>query len=189
MKKMLIVVDMINGFIREGNLSDERIAKIIPGCQDYIKEYLDNGRQVVAFVDSHTQESKEFGAYPVHCLAGTTESALVDELAVYSEDIRIIVKNSTNGMFAPGFKEYLDRISEYVEILIVGCCTDICVLQLALSLKAFCNEKDYDCEIVVDELACETFEIPGHEAATYNELAFGLLRSSGIKVIRGKNDE
>ena len=29
-KKMLVIVDMINGFIKEGNLADNNITRIIP---------------------------------------------------------------------------------------------------------------------------------------------------------------
>ena len=36
--KALIIVDMINGFVREGNLHDYRIAKTIPRQLELIKE-------------------------------------------------------------------------------------------------------------------------------------------------------
>ena len=189
MKKLLLVVDMIKGFITEGNLHDKAIGKIIPACENYIKEYLSEGWEVIAFCDTHKEDSREFAVYPLHCLAGTTESELVDELVVYSEQLKIIPKNSTDGFFAPGFAETVDKLNEYEEILIVGCCSDICVLQLALSLKAYCNQHDYDIKIIVDEAACATFDIPGHDKEEYNAKAFQLMRNAGITVVEGREDE
>ena len=189
MKKLLIVVDMINGFINQGALHDRGIQKIIPACETYIAKYLEEGQDVIAFCDAHQEDSKEFGSYPLHCLAGSKESELVDELKSYSQQLKLIFKNSTNGFFAPGFQEELMEIAKYQEILLVGCCTDICVLQLALSLKAYCNEKNYDIDIVVDELACETFDIAGHERKDYNAMAYTLMGNAGIKIIKGQEDE
>jgi len=183
MDKLLIVVDMINGFIKEGALHDEAIATALPACESRVQEFLKNGDEVIAFCDNHQEESREFAAFPLHCLAGSKESELVEELAAYQQEMTIIPKNSTNGFFAPGFAPYLAKLANYREVLIIGCCTDICVLQLALSLKAYCNQHDYATEILVDVAACETFEIPGHQRQQYNELSFNLMKASGIKLL------
>jgi len=182
MKKLLIVVDMINGFINEGNLHDKGINLIIPACAANIESFIEADQDIVAFCDNHEKESREFTAYPEHCLKATSESELVEELVKFRDSMHVIAKNSTNGFFAPGFQEYIDKLYEYEKIVLVGCCTDICVLQLALSLKAYCNEKDYDCRIIVDSQACDTFDIEGHSRIDYNDLAFSLMRSSGIEV-------
>jgi len=34
----------------------------------------------IAFADCHTDESPEFDAYPKHCMKGTAESEIVDEI-------------------------------------------------------------------------------------------------------------
>ena len=183
MKKLLVVVDMINGFINEGNLHDKGIGRIVPFCGAYIDHFIDEKQDVVAFCDSHQEDSVEFASYPSHCIEGSTECDLVPELAVFSDDIDVVTKNSTNGFFAPGFQKYIEKLDEYYEIVIVGCCTDICVLQFALSLKAYCNEKGYNIKIIVDELACETFDIEGHSRDEYNQMAYSLMRNSGIEVI------
>jgi len=183
MKKLLIVVDMINGFLNEGNLHDKNINNIVPACITQIESFINDGHDIVAFCDNHQRDSKEFTSYPVHCLKETNESELIDELKGYSESMVIIPKNSTNGFFAPKFKEYLENLADYDEIVLIGCCSDICVLQLALSLKAYCNENNYDCKIVVDSKACDTFAIEGHCREEYNRLAFNLMSNSGIEII------
>ncbi len=183
MKNLLIVVDMINGFINEGNLHDKEIANIIPACANHIAEFLANKDDVIAFCDNHQPDSKEFTVFPVHCLTTSSESELVAELQDFQDEMVVIAKNSTNGFFAPGFAPYKERLNEYEKILIVGCCSDICVLQLALSLRAYCNEFNYDCVIIVDTAACETFEIPGHLRQDYNEFAYNLMAASGITLV------
>lgn len=183
MKKLLIVVDMINGFITEGNLHDLNIAKIIPNCEKLIQQFLKNGDDVIAMRDCHTEDSQEFLAYPPHCLVGSNESELVDELKKYQDEMTIVLKNSTNGFFAPGFEEIKQDLNNYNEILLVGCCSDICVLQLALSLKTYCNQHNYDCKIKVDSKACATFNIPGHNNEEYDKIAYNLMRSNGIIVL------
>ena len=189
MKKLLIVVDMINGFITEGALADPVISRIIPGCKEYIEEFLAADQDIIAFCDTHMPECREFSAYPSHCLIGSRESELVDELLPYKEKITIIPKNSTNGFMAAGFEPYRKKLDDYKEIYIVGCCSDICVMQLALSLRTFINENDWQTDIIVDSRACDTFSLPGHDRDEYNKIAFALLANSGVRVLGGRDDE
>ena len=54
---MLIVVDMVNGFVREGVLHDENIAHVIPKQLKLIKDY----KGLVVFIkDTHQTDSIEF---------------------------------------------------------------------------------------------------------------------------------
>ena len=185
MKKLLIIVDMINGFLNQGNLHDKDINEIIPACLAQIERFIAEKQEIIAFCDQHEIDSLEFKTFPVHCLAGSAESELVAELIAYQEHFTIIAKNSTNGFFAAGFKDYLNKLNDYQEIVLIGCCTDICVLQLALSLRAYCNEKNYGCSIVVDQTACDTFNLEGHARDKFNDLSFELMQGSGIKIIKG----
>lgn len=69
------------------------------------------------------------------------------------------------------------------EVTVVGCCTDICVLNLALPLKNYFNQKNKNIEIYVPQNAVETYDAPNHNRKEYNEIAFKLLTQAGIKVI------
>ena len=70
------------------------------------------------------------------------------------------------------------------EVVITGCCTDICVLNLAIPLKTYLNQKDRDVEIIVPKSIVETYHIDGvHDRDEYNNMAFKFLSLSGIKVI------
>lgn len=67
-----IIVDMINGFVREGALASNRAEMAIPAIEKLSKLCDKNQIAKLAFADSHTNASPEFGAYPEHCLAGTS---------------------------------------------------------------------------------------------------------------------
>ena len=77
-KRLLIVVDMINGFVRKGALAHEEIAEIIPENIKLVKRFLDDSESAVCMVrDSHTKDAAEFKTFPEHCLAGTKQCSFL----------------------------------------------------------------------------------------------------------------
>ena len=58
-KGMLIVVDMVNGFVTEGALHDLEIAKIIPRQIELIKEAKNEGKLITFIKDTHNEDSSE----------------------------------------------------------------------------------------------------------------------------------
>ena len=184
-KKGLIIVDMVNGFIKEGALKDPHIAHIIPEIKRLALMYLKNEDVVIAFKDCHPIDSPEFETYPPHCIKGTTETELVDELKEYEDQFTVFEKDTTDGFYAPGFREYIEKMKNFTELVITGCCTDICVMNLALSLKKFFNEVRRDVEIIIPKNAVETFHIPGvHDRVKQNKMAFKVMRDAGIQVVK-----
>ena len=86
-------------------------------------------------------------------------------------------------MFADGFIEMLSQMENIKEIVIIGCCTDICVLNLAIPLQNYFDEKNREVTIIVPKNAVETYDAPNHPRDEYNEIAFKLLVQAGIKVV------
>lgn len=182
-EKILIVVDMINGFVKEGAMADPYIKHIVPDLLDEINNYKDNGG-VIFIKDTHRKDAIEFMSYPEHCLKGTSESELIDELKQYEDNaLGVYEKNSTSAIFIPNFIEDLEKLNNLKEIIIAGCCTDICILNLAIPLKNYFNQKNKNINIVVPEKLVETFNSEDHNRNEYNTIAFKLLKQSGIKVI------
>ena len=181
-KKLLIVVDMINGFIREGALADSHIESIIGENVKLIKEFIDEEQPVIAFKDAHTTESTEFQSFPLHCIQNSSESELIDEIKQFEEDIIIFEKNSTSGMFAKGFIEYLNSLKELEQVVITGCCTDICITNLAIPMKNFFNQNNLQIDVIVPQNAVDTFDAPAHKREEYTEMAFKLMKQAGIKI-------
>lgn len=189
-KKILIVVDMVNGFIREGKMADPKIAGIIPENIRLIELFLSEGEGLAFVKDSHDLDAREFKRYPVHCLRGTSEAELVDELKPYEEDVLVYQKNSTSTIFADNFLNDIDRMKELKEIVITGCCTDICIENLANPLQNYFDQFKRDVEITVPMNAVDTYGSPTHDRDEYNDRAFVSMNNAGIKLVKnygGKN--
>lgn len=99
----LFVIDMVNGFVREGAMADPSIAGIIPEVEKLVEEFLKHGDGVFFIKDAHEKDCAEFKRYPNHCIKETSEARLVDELIPYEKYAAgVYEKNSTSAIFAPG---------------------------------------------------------------------------------------
>lgn len=180
---LLVVVDMIKGFVESGNMADAKIKDIIPS-QVMLTKKLDQCDHLY-FVDSHLDTCQEFKCFPEHCKKDTVESEIADELKADSEESKIIYKNSTNGFLAPNFLNHLDTQLNYKNFVIIGCCTDICVMQFALTLQTYIHQYDLDSKVIVVMDGVDTYHIPEvHDAFEYNKMAYQLMKASGIKFVR-----
>ncbi|MDQ0361945.1 isochorismatase family cysteine hydrolase [Breznakia pachnodae] len=177
---MVFVVDMINGFIKEGALSDSSIMSIVEPIKNLLKQTKDH----IFVCDSHNLDAREFQAYPIHCIENTEESQVIDELKGYVDDV--IYKNSTNTFVSKDFQDQLEELLlSYNDYIIVGCCSDICVLQFALAFQTFLNEFNMDKKrIIVPVNMIETFHADKvHDQLEMNEIACKLMMSNGIDVV------
>ncbi len=183
--KMLIVVDMVNGFVRGGVLHDENIARIIPKQLKLIKDY---SGLVVFIKDTHQSNSiefKRFGNMP-HCLKDSFEAELVDELKPLAdlEKAISIEKNSTSFMESPQFRDLVSKLSNIKQIDIVGCCTDICVFNGAMGLANYCDEHNQNVDINVYEDMIATYSEA--ERQDYVNAAKLLMEQQGIRLIKSR---
>ncbi len=179
-KPVIFVVDMINGFVKEGALADPYIETISTNIIDLFTRV--ECRQIFIH-DAHPHNTREFQAFPTHCLIGSEESEVVDCLKPYVHEL--IAKNSTNTFLASDFQLFLqERFDQYQDIIIVGCCSDICIMQFALSLNAYCNEHNMvDKRVIVVESCIDTYDSEVHQAIEYNEMSIKLMQQSGIMVV------
>lgn len=181
--KLLICVDMVNGFVKKGPMSDTYIEHIIPENIKLIEQIIHEEEGIAIIKDTHKKECKEFNRYPQHCVEGTEEAELIDELKNFEKDAYIYKKNSTSTMYAPRFIEDIDKMKNLKQVIITGCCTDICVLNLAIPLQNYFDQKDRDIEISIPKNAVETYDSPSHNREEYNEMAFKLMKQAGITLI------
>ena len=88
------------------------------------KEFLER-KEGIAFVkEAHNEDSIEFKTFPKHCVKGTSEAELVDELKPYEKDALVYLKNSTSAMFAKNFLRDIDEMINLRNVIITGCCTE-----------------------------------------------------------------
>ena len=182
-KKLLINVDMVNGFVKFGAMSDEYIKHVIPEQIKLINEIKEKEEAIAIIKDTHKENCIEFKRYPVHCVEGTEEAELVDELKEFEKEALVYEKNSTSTIYAPHFLNDIDEMKDLKEVVIVGCCTDICILNLAIPLKNYFDQKDRDIKITIPKNAVETYNAPNHNREEYNETAFKLMAQAGIDLV------
>ena len=183
-KKMLYVIDMVNGFVNEGILHDKHIRGAIPE-QVKLVEKMKKENEGIAFIkECHGEGSVEFNNFPPHCIKGTSEAELVDELKKYEDDGLEYLKNSTSAMFAPKMMENLRVMENLEEVIGVGCCTDICVMNFLIPLKNYFNQLNRNVDIYAVKKAIDTYHIEGvHDREEYERMAYMLMEQAGIIVV------
>lgn len=181
----LLVVDMIVGFVYSGIMSSPRVASIVSNITD-LNEKL-QGCKKVFFLDAHEEDAQEFDSYPMHCVVGTEEAELITELKTeYSKgtETTYVYKNSTNGFLSSEFQDWIikneDELDNYI---ITGCVTDICVMQLALSLKAYFNENNKNKRVIVPINSVETYDGGSHDGDMMNLFALYNMHINGIEIV------
>jgi len=193
-KKVLIIVDMVNGFARDGALADPHIAGTIARQKELIEEYQREGQLIIFIKDTHTEDSVENDRFDglFHCINGTREAELVDELKPfeYNENTISLQKNSTSFVWAKNkeegynFVDVLEGLENVEQIDIVGCCTDICIINGVNPMMNWFDEENKRVKVYLPTDAIDTYEIPGvHMRDEYEKAAYMLMEQQGaVKV-------
>jgi len=158
MPNAVIVIDMLRGFLEEGNplYCGERARRIIPNVQRLLEENIAQGAKVFYLCDHHDPDDLEFKMFPPHCVAGTPEAELIPELAQYPGEI--IAKNRYSGFFDTQLKEKLEALQPG-KLIVCGVCTDICVLHTVADAR----NRNYEVEVPVNCVA--SFDLAKHKFA------------------------
>lgn len=186
-KTALVMVDMINGFVKEGALSSPRVLGINDQIAALNASCAALGMQRLAFADCHTMESPEFTAYPPHCLKGTAESQITDEIA-QTDGYLLIPKNSTNGFLEPLFQQWWAAHPQVDTFLIVGDCTDLCVYQFAVTLKTEWNRLNKNSQVIVPVNLVETYDLGLHNGDLMQALALYSMQTNGVRLVNFKQN-
>ena len=179
--ELLVVVDMQNGFLREGNLASDRCLAILPAVQAEVKAALAAGRRVLFTADTHEVGDAEFAVFPEHCIRGSREAELVDELSplLARDDVLLVRKRRYSALFESEMEGHLHRFG-VDSVRICGVCTDICVLHTTADLR------NRDLPVTVAVRATATFDGPRHPAEAVQEFSLlHLQRVLGAKLDYG----
>lgn len=169
--KTLIVIDVQNDFVT-GSLANKEAQNIIPNIKNKIKQYRDNGDNIIFTQDCHNIETyhqtKEGQTIPEHCIEDTWGFDIVDGLAEIGDSI--IVKNNFGTLDWDMF--------ELQDVEIIGICTDICVISNAFIIKTMIEESISEkYNITVDSACCAGTTIENHNKA------LDIMRICGFNVI------
>lgn len=182
-RTMFIMVDIVNGFINEGAMSAPVIRDIIQPVCTLLEKCSGKGIKSAAFADCHGENCAEFSDFPPHCIKGSSESEIVDEIKKIG-GYTLIPKNSTNGFHEDRFSKLLSENSSADTFIVVGDCTDICVMQFCLTLKTYFTAADKKCRIVIPVNCIETYDAPYHNGSFSNLAAVRLMSGSAVEFVK-----
>lgn len=172
MKKIYIFIDMQNDFI-DMALGTKEAVRIVPYVEKKLKTLIskklnDNNLELYFTQDTHYEnnyfETIEGKHLPIgHCFENQIGWQLCPEFnKLFAKNpwfIPQIIKKETFGYSA--WDKILGNVSKDDEIIIMGLCTDICVISNALILKAlYPNTK-----IMVDAKGCAGVSVQSHKNA------------------------
>ena len=183
-RELLITIDMVNGFVKEGLLAAPSIMRIVPRQKELLEEASNDKNTGTVFIrDSHPIDAVEFKTYGIHCVEGTKETEVIDELKEYEKYGITYFKNSTNMMYAPNFMDDLIRFYNLERIRLMGCLSEVCVENGAIGLRTFLDQINKDIEVCVHVDAIDTFDAPGHDANIITDNAIKKMQANGIKIL------
>jgi len=135
MTRALVIVDMIEDFVREGGAlyCGATMAKIVPVVRRELERARAGGEPVVYLTDNHLANDAEFAMFPPHAIAGTKGAAIVPELAPRDGEV-VIPKRRYSGFFGTDLDITL-RERGVDTLRLVGDCTNICVLYTAADAR------------------------------------------------------
>lgn len=179
-RTVVLLIDTIRGFYDIGNLANPRMANIIPNVKKLLTEKNQPEIKFVLLGDNHNPDDKEFETFLPHCIKGTEETKIIDELLVPFDKAGgiYIPKTTFSSFYRTSLESYLTYWN-LEHVIVTGVCTDICVLSAALDLKA----RGY--KVIVPRNCVETYDDPGqdHPAAEFNEMAIEIMKTVGVKVV------
>ncbi len=158
MANVVLVVDMLRGFLEEGYplYCGAQARRIIPNVQGLLERELAQGSKVFFLCDHHAPDDAEFKMFPPHCIEGTTEAEVISELAQYQGEV--IPKKRYSGFFGTPLEEKLKGLKPE-KIIVCGVCTNICVMHTVANAR----NRDYEVEVPVDCVA--SFDERAHHFA------------------------
>jgi nicotinamidase-related amidase len=148
MSNVVLVVDMLKGFLEEGYplFCGEGARRIIPDIRNLLERETAGGSKVFFICDSHAPDDLEFKMFPPHCISGSAETEVIPELAQYPGEI--IKKRRYSGFFDTELEEKLAQLKPD-RVIVCGVLTDICVMHTIADAR----NRDYRVEVPVDCVA------------------------------------
>ena len=171
----LIIVDEVNGFatVGAGNLApqtpNEQVSVMISETNRLADAFTKHEMPVLVFLDTHDPGKPE-PPYPPHCERGTGEEDLVPELEWLENDpgATLVRKDCINGFIGAFMPDGSNAIIDWVRdhqlknVLVVGICTDICVMDFVLTLLSARNHGMLPSlkEVNIYDKGCSTYDLP-----------------------------
>lgn len=201
-RKCIVLTDMINAFAEpSGSLYHPRIGALVEPISALVDHALAQGcKNFLSIQDEHSPNAFEFQSYPPHAVGGSVDSELIAELS----DVNWLAfrKNTLNvGATGAGFDSRIFDMTEKRQptvangrpdvqydvqsFIVVGNCTDLCVLATAQYLQDIRNQWNRNFRVYVPASMVDTFDIPDrHNADFWHRVALFQLQQNGVRVMK-----
>eukprot|EP00250_Pteridium_aquilinum_P016683 c23236_g5_i3 orf=246-953(+) len=205
----LVIVDEVNGFctIGSGNLAppspNPQITVMVEETDRLARQFSARNWPMLVFLDTHDVGKPE-PPYPPHCIKGSGEENLVPALQWLEQDKNAFLmrKDCINGYIGGLQADGTNLIGDWVRknhiqvIVVVGICTDICVLDFVVTVLSARNHGILPPleEVLVYSEGCATFDLPteiaqgidgamAHPQALTHYMGLYMAKSRGAHVV------
>ncbi|MCC7166267.1 MAG: isochorismatase family protein [Rhodospirillales bacterium] len=180
----LVLVDLVNGFATTGAGAlappepNDDVIRMVAESDRLARAFAARNQPILAFLDTHVPGKPE-PPYPPHCEAGSGEERLVPAL-LWLESCKqatLIRKDCINGFVgaidpASGRNAVVDWVNanRLTRVLVLGICTDICVMDFVLTLLSARNHGLMPglADVVVHAEGCATYDLGPEAVKAYN---------------------
>lgn len=147
-RRALLVVDMINDYVRAGGpMEVPRARAIVPALATRIESARAEGVPVVYIVDRHSHDDADLDVWGTHAVEGSTGGEVWPELAPRADD-RIVAHPTYSGFFKSDLDTAL-RALNVDTLVITGCLTEIQMFATATDAM----QRGYAVEVPADAQA------------------------------------
>lgn len=130
-KKALLIIDMLNDFIKEGAPLEVQNARcIVRNIKRRLVKARRVGMPVLYCCDRHEPEDKEFEKWPPHAIEGTEGAEVIEELKPIKGE-PVVAKKTLSAFYRTNLEEVLQGLG-VKHIILTGVVTNICVLYTAV---------------------------------------------------------
>lgn len=161
MNKALIIVDMLNDFLREDGAlyCGKDATRIITPIQNKLAFAMRHNDTVIYLCDAHKPNDKEFDRFPKHAVINTHGAEIIDELQPAKRNLVHIVKKTRYSGFYNTNLNILLKMYAITHAEVVGVCTSICVMDTVGGLA------NRDIATSIDKAAVADFDKVAADAA------------------------
>ncbi|CAN6226683.1 unnamed protein product [Urochloa humidicola] len=205
----LVLVDISNGFctVGAGNLApaspNKQIEKMVGEASRLARLFCERSWPIFAFLDCHFPDKPE-PPFPPHCIIGSGEENFVPALQWLENEPNVVIKRKhcidgyISSIEEDGSSIFADWVGKHQikTILVLGICTDICVLDFASSALAARNIGRLPPlqDVVVYSDGCATYDLPvevamdmkgavAHPQDLMHHIGLYMAKGRGAKVV------
>lgn len=181
-RRALYNIDMVQGFVNFGPMSNQNYNALIPEQVRIIEDFLKSGDSINFIGEGHSKNALEFQNYPEHCVLGTPEADFIPELSEFVKlsNTRIYRKNSINGMLNDQLRSDIRDMSSLQEAVFMGVCEDLCVMDFVRTYARYLDEINRKVNLFVVGNTVDTFDAPGHSRDEWKRIARMVMEQAGV---------